>query len=176
MEKFELDKSVIQILSMPNINNFTATEIRTAYIAIKNDADLDPSISRRFVYDELLKLIRRGWLVRNTTKKKGLSRYSKTELFDYVALKTMLELTSHEETFESSTLSYPQMLTKRLNQYNSSLLEGLGAIKEYVALKDICPERLNDLKGRYMATQENNYILKGKIAALNELIQSTEEN
>ena len=57
MEKFELDKTVIQILSMSNVNHFTAMEIRTAYIALKQDEELNPTISRRFVYEELLKLI-----------------------------------------------------------------------------------------------------------------------
>ena len=176
MEKFELDKTVIQILSMPNVNHFTAMEIRTAYIALKQDEELNPTISRRFVYEELLKLIRRGWLTRSTTKKKGLTRYSKTDLFDHAILKEMFSQLQHEVTYENTPISYPQMLVQRLNQYNSALLEGLGAVKEYVALKDIYPEQHNDLKGRYMAVQESNHILKGKISVLNELIKSIKEN
>lgn len=176
MEKFELDKTVVQILSMPNINHFTATEIRTAYIAIKQDVELNPTVSRRFVYEELLKLTRRGWLIKSTTKKKGVSRYAKSDLFDHTILKEMVSAMPNEESGASTPVSYSQMLTKRLNQYNSALLEGLGAIKEYVALKDIYPDQHDDLKGRYMAVQENNHILKGKISVLNELIKSTKES
>lgn len=67
-------------------------------------------------------------------------------------------------------------MCSRLNQYNAELLEGLGAIKEYIALKDLHPELHTPLKQRYMAVQENNHILKGKIAVLNELIKSNKEN
>lgn len=176
MEKFELDKTVIQILSMPNINHFTATEIRTAYIAIKQDVEINPTISRRFVYEDLLKLTRRGWLVRNTTKKKGVTRYTKSDLFDYTVLKEMISAMPNEEAGASTPVSYSKMLNQRLSQYNSALLEGLGAVKEYVALKEIYPDQHDDLKGRYMAVQENNHILKGKISVLNELIKSTKEN
>lgn len=176
MEKFELDKTVIQILSMPNVNHFTATEIRTAYIAIKQDAELNPTVSRRFVYEELLKLTRRGWLMRSTTKKKGITRYAKSDLFDYAVLKEMVSAMPNEKIGESTPVSYSQMLIQRLNQYNSALLEGLGAVKEYVALKDIYPSQNDDLKERYMVVQENNHILKGKISVLNELIKSTKEN
>ena len=176
MEKFELDKTVIQILSMPNVNHFTATEIRTAYIAIKQDEELSPTASRRFVYEELLKLTRRGWLVRSTTKKKGLTRYTKSDLFDHAILKEMEVPKQCEETSTSTPVSYSQMLIQRLNQYNSALLEGSGAVKEYVALKDIYPDQHDDLKGRYMVVKENNHILKGKISVLNELIKSTKEN
>lgn len=176
MEKFELDKTVIQILSMPNVNHFTATEIRTAYIAIKQDVELNPTVSRRFVYEELLKLTRRGWLVRSTTKKKGVTRYTKSDLFDHAILKEMVSPMPYEEIDTASPVNYSQMLIQRLNKYNSALLEGLGAVKEYVALKDIYPDKHDDLKGRYMAVQENNHILKGKISVLNELIKSTKEN
>jgi len=176
MEKFELDKTVVQILSMPNVNHFTATEIRTAYIAIKQDADLNPTVSRRFVYEELLKLTRRGWLIRSTTKKKGITRYTKSDLFDHEILKELVSPITYKGTDESPYASYSKMLVQRLNQYNSALLEGLGAVKEYVALKDIYPDQHEDLKGRYMAVQENNHILKGKISVLNELIKSTKES
>ncbi|TMO83080.1 hypothetical protein [Pseudoalteromonas spongiae] len=175
MEKFELDKTVIQILSMPNINHFTATEIRTAYIAINQDTELNPAESRRFVYEELLKLTRRGWLIRSTSKKKGLVRYTKSDLFDHAILKEMVSPMAYEEIDENSYISYSQMLIQRLNKYNSALLEGLGALKEYLALKDIYPDQHDDLKGRYMAVQESNHILKGKISVLNELIKSTRE-
>ncbi|MAD03408.1 MAG: hypothetical protein CMK65_07295 [Pseudoalteromonas sp.] len=176
MEKFELDKTVIQILSMPNVNHFTATEIRTAYIAIKQDVELNPTVSRRFVYEELLKLTRRGWLIRSTTKKKGITHYAKSDLFDHAVLKEMVSAMPNEEADERTPVSYSQMLIQRLNQYNSALLEGLGAVKEYVALNEIYPDQHDDLKGRYMAVQENNHILKGKISVLNELIKSTKEN
>lgn len=176
MEKFELDKTVIQILSMPNVNHFTATEIRTAYIAIRQDAELNPTASRRFVYEELLKLTRRGWLTRSTSKKKGLTRYTKSDMFDHAILKEMVAPIAPEEAHGNTPISYSQMLVQRLTHYNSALLEGLGAVKEYVALKDIYPEQHNDLKERYMAVQENNHILKGKISVLNELIKSTGKN
>ncbi|PKH91713.1 hypothetical protein CXF76_10395 [Pseudoalteromonas sp. 78C3] len=176
MEKFELDKTVIQILCMPNVNHFTATEIRTAFIAIKQDAELNPTASRRFVYEELLKLTRRGWLIRSTTKKKGLTHYTKSDLFDHATLKGMVAAKESEEAHECSPISYSQMLFQRLNQYNSALLEGLGAVKEYVALKEIYPDQHDNLKDRYMAVQEKNYILKGKISVLNELIESKKED
>jgi len=173
MENHELDNTLIKILSLSNINHFTATEIRTAYIAIQQDVTLDPADVRRFVYEELLKQIRRGWLTKSTTKKRSITRYTKTELFDYSFInKTVLTI---ENKIKNNTLNYSEMLVQRLNEHNSALLEGLGAVKEYITLKEMYPERHKLLKERYMTVQENNHILKGKIAALNELIQSNKE-
>lgn len=168
-----IDKLIGDIISLSNINRFSAVEIRTAYIAIKKDEQLDSAEVRRHVYEALLKLVKKGWLKTSTSKKRAITTYKKTKLFepDY-----FLDLKSSEQHLPVVLNdSYEQAFSARLNQYNTELLEGLGAIKEYVALNAICPELHSSLKERYLTTQENNHILKGKIAALNELITSHKE-
>jgi hypothetical protein len=51
-----IDRQIGNILTLKNIDHFSAVEIRTAYITLKRDEQLDPSLVRRFVYTELLKL------------------------------------------------------------------------------------------------------------------------
>jgi hypothetical protein len=169
------DKVIISIIALKNIDLFSALEVKVAYIAIKQDEQLDPAAVRRFVYEELLKLVKKGWLSKTTTKQKKLTRYSKTDLFDHDYFINVPNSDSEQQNQIDKT-NYSLTLTTRLNQYNAELLEGLGAIKEYIALKDLHPELHTPLKQRYMAAQENNHILKGKIVVLNELIKSNKEN
>jgi predicted DNA-binding transcriptional regulator len=169
-----IDRQIGNILTLKNIDHFSAVEIRTAYIAIQRDEQLDPASVRRFVYEELLKLVKKGWLKKQTSNKKGVTRYIKTNLFEYDYFKKLVSSIS-EPINEIDEQNYKQTLTTRLKQYNTDLLEGLGAVKEYIELKDIHPELHTHLKQRYMAVQENNHILKGKIGALNELIKSNAE-
>ncbi len=169
-----IDRQIGNILTLKNIDHFSAVEIRTAYIAIQRDEQLDPASVRRFVYEELLKLVKKGWLKKQTSNKKGVTRYIKTNLFEYGYFKNLVSSIS-EPINEIDEQNYKQTLTTRLKQYNTDLLEGLGAVKEYIELKDIHPELHTHLKQRYMAVQENNHILKGKIGALNELIKSNAE-
>jgi hypothetical protein len=164
-----------QIIVLKNIDHFSAVEIRTAYLSIKRDEQLDPASVRRFVYEELLKLVKKGWLKKRMSNKKGVTRYIKTNLFEYEYFKNSSNSNGEKQNQIDKT-NYSLTLTTRLNQYNAELLESLGAIKEYLALKDLHPELHSPLKQRYMAVQENNHILKGKIAALNELIKSNKEN
>ncbi|WP_418609282.1 hypothetical protein ACNSN2_18625 [Pseudoalteromonas sp. US3C1013] len=164
-----------QILVLKNIDHFSAVEIRTAYLSIKRDEGLDPASVRRFVYEELLKLVKKGWLKKRTSAKKGVTRYIKTEQFNHYYLKDLIRSKEIINLSDADESNYFKTLANRLNQYNSELLEGLGAVNEYIALKDIYPERYVALKQRYMAVQENNHILKGKISVLNELIKSTKE-
>jgi hypothetical protein len=170
-----MDRSTFnQILVLKNIDHFSAVEIRTAYIAIQMDEKLDPASIRRFVYEELLKLVKKGWLKKRTSNKKGVTRYIKTNLFEYAYFKKLASSDSGQQD-EVDERKYVLTLMTRLNQYNAELLEGLGAVKEYIALKDLHPELHTPLKQRYTATQENNHILKGKIAVLTELIKSNKE-
>ena len=83
----KLDPTVKRILSMPNIDNFSAVEIRTAYLVLNNDQSLDPSDARRFIYSEFVKLVNKGWLKKTISQKKGITRYTRTDLFGSNALK-----------------------------------------------------------------------------------------
>ena len=52
----KLDIFVAQIITAPNVDHFTTSDVRSAYIALKNDPSIDPIVIRRKVYAELLKL------------------------------------------------------------------------------------------------------------------------
>ena len=165
-----IDRAFNSIIALKNINYFSAVEIRTAVIAVERDEQLVPADVRRFVYEELVKLVAWGWLKKKTSEKKGISRYSKTDLFsshyflDLLAAENKLTVVINEKA------KYQYELKVRLSSYNAELLEGLGAIKEYVSLKEIYPDLHPLLKNKYFIIQEKNQILKGKISALEDLL------
>ncbi|MCI2286177.1 hypothetical protein L3081_25525 [Colwellia sp. MSW7] len=51
----KLDPVVAQIIVVESFDNFTTADVRTAYLALKNDVSLEPTSVRRKVYAELLK-------------------------------------------------------------------------------------------------------------------------
>ena len=170
-----IDRQIGNILSLKNIDHFSAVEIRTAYIAIQRDEQLDPASVRRFVYEELLKLVKKGWLKKQTSNKKGVTRYIKTNLFEYDYFKGLTESTVDKSEVVGCELNYCQTLTTRLKEHNVELLEGLGEIELYLTLWEQHPTRKNNLKAKYIATQEKNHILKGKINGLGELLKHIKE-
>ncbi len=171
-----IDKVLSSVIALKNIDHFSAIEIRTAYIAIRKDEQLDPSAVRRFVYAQLLKLVAKGWLKKRTSNKKGVTRYIKTHLFNHSYFLKLAHTKQIVLVSESDDVSHQHEFTVRLNRYNAQLLEGLGAMKEYVALKDIYPALRSTLKQKYLTAQENNQILKGKIDVLKELLISQQDN
>ena len=170
-----IDKVLSSVIALKNIDHFSVVEIRTAFIAIKSDEKLDPSTVRRFVYRQLSMLVAKGWLKKRTSNKKGVTRYIKTNLFDHEYFINLADTNGQALVSESTDTGCQHELAGRLNRYNAELLEGLGAVKECVALKDIFPELRSILKQRYSSVQENNQILKGKIVVLNELLGSHQD-
>jgi hypothetical protein len=171
-----IEKVFNTVIAMKNIDHFSVVEIRTTIIGIEKNEHLVPADIRRFVYQKLVKLVAIGWLTKRTSDKKRLTRYSKTDVFDYDYFKNSVEELKEVTMVSSDQKNYHYELKSRLSAYNAELLEGLGAIKEYVSLKEIYPDLQPLLKQKYFSTQERNQILKGKISVLTELLGIQKEN
>lgn len=169
------DKVISSIIALKNIDLFSALEVKVAYIAIKQDEQLDPVFVRRFVYEELLKLVKKGWLSKTITKQKKLARYSKTDLFDHKYFKELANSSIGLDVYKNDGHNYSKELSTRLKKYNVELLEGLGELELYLTLWEQYPNMKNNLKAKYIATQERNHILKGKINAIGELLRNITE-
>lgn len=171
----KLNPVVNHILAFTNIDNFTAIEIRSAYLVLNKDQQADPAQARKFVYTELVKLVNKGWLKKVTSQKKGITRYSKTDLFN-ASLITNAELEDKQvKPLSTESSSRNEKLNSRLHQYKKQLLEGLGSIEECSSLRSDFADFHSLLKAKYNSLRENNYILMGKIKTLEEIINSYKE-
>tara|TARA_R110001583_G_scaffold1612_4_gene12704 strand:+ start:2024 stop:2533 length:510 start_codon:yes stop_codon:yes gene_type:complete len=166
------DPHIGKILSFSNIDHFSAVEIRTAYLVLKNDEAMDKSDARRFVYSELLKLVNLGWLKKMVSTKKGITSYVKTDLFNVDLLvkqdKPINDVKQVNMECDSRTTDD---LPSRLNAYKSDLIEGLGEAEEYRNLRIEFPNMHESLFERYNAVREKNSRLLGKIKAIENIIE-----
>jgi len=167
----KLDLLVCKVITMPNIDHFTVVEIRTAYMALSDNVSLDRAIIRKFVYAELNKLVKRGWLSKSTSDVKGISRFKKTKLFD----SDVLNEKSEDDTpliVREKVCDLQNQLKSLLKECNIELLKGLGALETYLSLWQRYPLKANTFKSRYISTQEGNHILEGKIKALEDILKN----
>lgn len=154
---------------MPNIDRFSTVEIRTAYIAVNRDPLLDSSIIRRHIYTEIIKFVKKGWLKKLVSQKKGITRFVKTDLF-YLQEFNMPTESVAIDKISLSVINSPDNLLSRLNDYKSALLEGLGEAEEYKNLRNEFPKMHDSLLEKYNVVREKNTRLLGKIKAIENLI------
>lgn len=163
----KLDPFVAQIIVAKNFDHFTTSDVRSAYLALKNDSNLDPATVRRKIYAELLKLVKKDWLKRVISKKKGLTRFSKTDDFDVEVIKAKYDSTN---TLENDDDKQGQLLGK-LNHYKAELLLNIGESEAYKELYSEFPELVDELQPQYNKARDNNTRILGKIRAIEGLLK-----
>jgi hypothetical protein len=168
----KLDPLVIQIIVATNFDHFTTSDVRSLYLSLKNDSSLDTSVVRRHIYAELLKLVKKGWLNKLVAKKKGFTRFSKTDSFDVNALQ--IQKTELPETSLDGEEKNKQQLLAKLNYYKNEFLLSLGESEAYKDLYSELPELVDEIQPKYNQARDNNTKILGKIRAIESLMKKDE--
>jgi hypothetical protein len=160
---------VAQIIVATSFDHFTTGDVRSAYLALKNDHSLVPSIVSRKIYAELLKLVKKSWLNRLISKKKGLTSFSKTELFEVNAIVSKINGLPPDTTTKLDD-KQPQLLA-RLNLYKAELLLNIEESEAYKELYAYFPELIDEIQPQYNEARDNNTRILGKIRAIEGLLK-----
>ena len=166
------DPVVAKIIVATDFNHFTTSDVRSAYLALKNDPSLELNKVRRKIYAELLKLVKKGWLNKLKSNKKGFTRFSKTDIFDVNAITVLTKL-----DIPNSTQKYIDKKTKllgKLNLYKAELLLNIGESEAYKELYSEFPELVDELQPQYNKARDNNTRILGKIKAIEGLLDQDE--
>lgn len=161
----KLDPLIKIIICQGNIDNFTAGEVRTAYIVLNKDKTLEPSKVLKLVKSEIDKLVDAKWLECAELKKVFATRFIKTEYFEPEKIDIALnqnQLSDHDRANYEA----------QLYAYKGELLECRGIIDTYTEITRNNESLKDLLDAQYENIQQKIYILKGKIKAFNMLLQN----
>jgi len=167
----KLNRLLVKIISAPNFDHFSAVELRAAYITLHSDKKMAPSAARRFVYAELVKLVNNGWLRKTVSKKKEITTFIKTSLFNVNKLTYSCTEESNDNCqINPSAKTIQESLRERLNLYKNELLISYGESSEYKQLCNDFPDLYELLQPQYNNAREQNSRLLGQIKAVENLI------
>lgn len=174
--KINLDSDLVEIMTASGFNNFTVLELRSAYLAISTNKNLDKTEVRRFVYRHILRLEKKGLLKRIKSKKRDRTYYAKTDLFDINRFNnTNTSLSKEAVVFSESSGSVSQELLhgliEKLQQYKVELLTSIGETDEYKALCLDFPELKGQLQEKYNQARDNSSKVLGRVKALESMIE-----
>lgn len=164
----KIDPYVAQIIVVETFNNFTTNDVRSTYLVLKNDPSLEPTSVRRKIYAELLKLVKKGWLKKLISKKKGFTRFSKTSLFDIEKIRVASECPPSNDT--KNVDNKTAQLMGKLNSYKAELLLNIGESEAYKELYSEFPELIDEIQPKYNKARDNNTRILGKIRAIEGLM------
>lgn len=166
----KLDPFVAQIIIVADFDYFTTSDVRTSYLTLKNDPLLKPVDARRKIYAELLKLVKKGWLIKVKSSGKGFTRFIKTAKLDEAVLRK-----AYESVISTTVLTDKKStLVDKLNHYKTELLLNLGESEAYKELYTEFPELGNDIQPHYNKVRDNNTRILGKIKAIECLLNQNQ--
>lgn len=165
----KLDPLVAQIIVATNFDHFTTSDVRSAYLVLKKDPSLDPVILRRRIYAELLKLVKKGWLKKLVSIKKGYTRFNKTEIFDYILITSLAQHNDDVLLFPIGEIK--EKLLNKLNHYKADLLLNMGESEAYKELYSEFPELVDEIQPQFNKARDNNTRILGKIKAIEGLLE-----
>lgn len=161
----KLDLLTKTIICQGNIDNFTAGEVRTAYMVLNKDKTLESSKVLKLVKDEINKLVDAQWLECAELKKVFVTRFIKTENFDSDKIDIAI---NKNQLNDDDRANYEA----QLYAYKSELLECKGVIDTYTEITRSNENIRGLLDIQYGASQQKISILKEKIKVLNMLLQN----
>ena len=160
------------ILQDESFNNFHVTQLRDAYLAGSSPAQ-DPVEARKYVYRQILRLVKKGLLLKKGTKNSKRVVYQKSELFyktNFIVQSTTEGKVNRPKTVTIGTNTAVQQLEKRLKETEVDLLTSIGESEEYMRLYQSFPEMKAHLESQYLQARENSSKLLGQIKAIKSVL------
>ncbi len=169
---YKINALLKEILLDQSFDNFQVTQLRDAYLAMSS-VILEPDEAHKYVYRQILRLVKNGLLLKHGTKySKGIA-YQKSKLFfetKFIEQKAKDRIDNDNTSSTGNNSLAIQMLEERLKQSEVDLLTSIGESEEYMRLYDSFPEMKMHLQSQYLRARENSSKLLGQIKAIKSVL------
>jgi len=170
---------LVEILEKVSFNHFSISQLNNAYLDMSGCKC--PLESRRFVYKQVLRLLKYKVLYKNGAKNSRHATYEKTDLFSRTTFinKNLKGFLSRQSITPRSNkcnkLSYHSELENTLQKYKVDMMSAIGEYEEYRRLLNSFPEMKKILNKNYHNSRDKSSKLLGKINAINTVLSLSEQ-
>lgn len=183
---FSLDKRLYEIFQDETFTQFTTANLRDAYAARLEGSSYRLSDVRRYVYEQIRRLLRAGWLVPDEERRK------RNQIYHLCPMPEHLQLTLVDKGFEKSQTSTrkaepvapaPQgigpsgaetgaheRLEETLKKVRLDFLASMGEAERYKQLLDEMPHLRSHVEHEYREARDRSSRLLGHIQAVEKTL------
>jgi hypothetical protein len=165
-----------EILEKKSFNHFSISQLNNAYLDVSGCEC--PLESRRFVYKQVLRLLKCKVLSKNGEKNSRHATYEKTILFHKMTFINKTLVTSERRqplSLKPNKLAYRSELEDTLQKYKIDMMSAIGESEEYRRLLNSFPEMKKALNKNYHNSRDKSSKLLGKINAINTVLTLSEQ-
>ena len=173
----KIQTEILHIIVKKSFDNFTVRQVKDELLRSSNVSRC-PNQTRKFVYRQIIRLVKFELLSINGAKYSHDLRYVKTKLFEKVAFienTQSLKFTEDGNNKTDKSLDFKEIkmqLESEIRKSEEDMVSVIGEGNEYMRLIKIFPNMKQQLKQKHMAARNEGARIQGKINALNNILHS----
>lgn len=187
---FALDRHLGEILESPRFSNFKITGLRSEYMSrIPRESSPSATQVRRYLYKQVVRLIRLGWVERDGKPMSRDVQYRVLQLPKGITLDLTEPPYQQESKSEPSsdkfctvrnsspahTASYFHNIQAKLKSVRTDFISSLGEAETYKSLLAEHPFLREKLEATYHLSRDKSLNLMGQLRALEHTVKILEE-
>ena len=186
---FIFDRRMYELLQEPGRTTFTTRELRDAYAARLDGEGFSLSDVRRYVYEQIRRMLRLGWLVPDEERRsrgqiyhlKALPAHSQLELIDdgfELRLMAIREPEQERSLVEPDVIANTpvadaeQHLETLLKEIRLDFLSAMGEAERYKQLFEDMPHLRDKVENEYLDARDRSSRLIGHLRAVENTLKT----
>ena len=180
---FTLDKRLYELLQDEGLTQFTTATLRDAYASRLGDTPYKLGEVRRYVYEQIRRMLRAGWLVLDDERRKRGQVYHLRPMPEHLQLmlvdKGFEKSLEHEHETKRASKSLAasvteaeviQRLEATLKEVRLDFLTSMGETERYKQLLDEMPHLRSHVEHEYQEAKDRSSRLLGHLRAVEKTL------
>jgi hypothetical protein len=185
-DSFILDRRLYDLFQQGHLRQFTTQDLRDAYAARLTGMTFNSSDLRRYVYEQIRRMLRTGWVIQDEKRQKRGQIYHwqsvpanlQVELIDngYESSAKPATKPSHQP-LQSTDPEQPnpgviEHLESILKEIRLDFLSSMGEAERYKQLLDEMPHLKDQVEGEYLEARDRSSRLLGHLRAVEKTLKT----
>jgi hypothetical protein len=183
---FILDRRLYDLFQQGHLRQFTTQDLRDAYAAHLTGMNFNSSDLRRYVYEQIRRMLRTGWVIQDENRQK------RGQIYHWQSIPTNLQVEPNDNGYESiakraNKPSYQPLqstgpeqpgpgviehLESILKEIRLDFLSSMGEAERYKQLLDEMPHLKDQVEGEYLEARDRSSRLLGHLRAVEKTLKT----
>lgn len=186
---FIFDRRLYELLQEEGCTQFTTRDLRDAYAKRLEGMTFRLGDVRKYVYEQIRRMLRAGWLVQDEVRRTRGQVYHLQPLPEHLQLelvdngfenrlkpvrKPQQELSAHDQSprLPTSSSNAEQHLETLLKEIRLDFLSAMGEAERYKQILDDMPHLRDQVEGEYLEARDRSSRLLGHLRAVEKTLKT----
>ena len=179
-DSFIVDRRLYDLFQQGHLRQFTTQELRDAYATHLTGMMFNSSDLRRYVYEQIRRMLRTGWVIQDERRQKRGQIYHwhsipgnlQVELIDHGYENSIKPVSKPSQQPEQSEPDVIEHLESILKEIRLDFLSSMGEAERYKQLLEEMPHLKSQVEGEYLEARDRSSRLLGHLRAVEKTLKS----